>query len=105
LQSLVPFYGNFCSPGNVDSDSTPAVDAVDGLCKAHDKVYQGRVPGVTRLEADKTLFLGLLTQSAKSHLTDRLVNAAFGTRVNGGDIYRSLALPAFGGLIVYRSIR
>jgi RHS repeat-associated protein len=105
LKSLVPFYGNFCSPGNVDSDSTPAVDAVDELCKAHDKVYQGRGPaGVTRYEADKTLFVGLFVNAAKSHLTDRLVNLAFGTRISGGDIFRSIEIPVFGGIIGYRLI-
>ena len=104
LESLVPFYGNFCSPGNVDSDSTPAVDAIDALCKVHDKAYQGRTPGVTKYEADKTLFVGLLHQTAKAHLTDRLVNLAFGTRINGGDVYRSLQILAFGSLIGYRAV-
>jgi RHS repeat-associated protein len=104
LQSLVPFYGNFCSPGNVDGNTTPAVDALDEVCKWHDKVYQHHLPGVTKFEADKVLFLALITNATKSHLTDRLVNIAFGTHIAGGDIFRSISLPGIGGLIGYRLV-
>ena len=60
--------------------------------------------GVTRYQADKELLGGLFVNAAKTHLTDRLVNLAFGTRISGGDIYRSLAIPTFGGIIGYRLI-
>lgn len=104
LQSLIPFYGNFCSPGNVDGAGTPPVDANDAKCKWHDDAYKGLVPGVTRYEADKSLFISLFVNTTKAHLTDRLINLAFGTRISGGDVYRNIQIPAFGVLIGYRFV-
>ena len=105
IQSLVPFYGNFCSPGNVDSQSTPAVSEVDGLCKVHDEVYQGRGPaGVTRFQADLTLLSGMLSAHVTRTVTDRLLSIAFGQRVSAGETYRNLAIPAFFGLASYRLV-
>ena len=104
-ESFIPFYGNFCSPGNVDHDWTPGVDDIDKTCKWHDEVYQGKHPTVTRLEADKELFGKLFTNVAKKHLTDRLVNLAFGSNINAGDVSRNLQIAGFGGLIVFRTIR
>jgi RHS repeat-associated protein len=104
LGLLIPFYGNYCGPDNGDpKDIQVPVDAVDKLCQPHDQAYQGR-SGVTKYEADKTLFQGLLFATAKSHLIDRAVNLAFGTKISGGEIYRELAIPTFGTLIGFRYI-
>jgi len=46
----------------------------------------------------------LLFATAKSHLSDRAVNPAFGTKISGGEIYRELAIPTFGTLIGFRYI-
>ncbi|HET8782761.1 MAG TPA: RHS repeat-associated core domain-containing protein, partial [Pyrinomonadaceae bacterium] len=102
--SLIPFYGNFCSPGNVDGAQTPGVDAIDKTCKWHDDVYQGHITGVSRYEADKVLFKRLFYQTAKTHLTDRVLNLAFGTKIFAGDVYRSLQIVAFANLIGYRAV-
>src|SRR5215208_4448667 len=104
LGILIPFYGNYCGPDNGDpKDIQAPVDAIDKLCQPHDAAYQGR-SGVTKYEADKTLFQGLLFATAKSHLIDRAVNLAFGTKISGGEIYRELAIPTFGTLIGFRAI-
>ena len=38
--SGLPIYGNYCGPGHGDpTGATPAVDAVDAVCRAHDLCY------------------------------------------------------------------
>lgn len=38
----VPVYGNWCGPGHGGDPNTPAIDAVDAVCKVHDLCYSER---------------------------------------------------------------
>ena len=45
----VTVYGNYCGPGNGDNYTLPAKDAVDALCRAHDKCIESSFPTVTSI--------------------------------------------------------
>jgi RHS repeat-associated protein len=100
--AVVPGYGNYCGPGiGLGAGQTgQAVDGVDSLCSAHDKVYQSEDNSI-RLGGDKVLFRGLFSATPRLHLVD----IAFGGRPSVGSTYKFSAILGFGGVIAYRSSR
>ncbi len=114
LRFLIPVYGFFCGPGYGDSalaSGTPGVDGIDGTndsqgCWGHDKEYNqaDHTPGLSakainlrKLSADKNLLWNFFAQSEKGHFVDK----ALGVSVGRG--YRVAGIPAFAGLVLYRS--
>jgi RHS repeat-associated protein len=102
-ESLIPVYGKYCGPGASRGggiNKGNPIDGIDKLCQTHDKGYISKSNDV-RLHADKALFSGLFTARSIVQIGD----IAFAGRPSGGNVYRFLAFPTFGGLIVYRKFR
>lgn len=109
---FVPVYGFFCGPGYGDS-APPGVDGVDGTvdakmnkhgCLGHDETYAKtehdsdlKKRNFARLGADKDLLGDFFIQATKGHFIDRAIG------VSVGQGYRIVGIPAFAGLIGYRS--
>jgi len=101
---FIPFYGNFCAPGNVDIDATPGVDGTDEGCKLHDKAYQQTALKTNKslLDADKVLVKTLLTAVPKGRLVDRIL----GTRFSVGTVNKFLIFNTFAvGFVPVRTLR
>lgn len=105
-ESLIPVYGKYCGPGASRgggiNKGTPVggIHGIDALCQTHDNGYISKLND-KRLIADKNLFTGLFTARSVVQIGD----IVFAGRPSGGNVYRFVAFPAFGGLIVYRSTR
>jgi hypothetical protein len=102
-ESLIPVYGKYCGPGasrggGINKGS--GIDGIDKLCRTHDNGYISKLPE-DRLTADKNLFSGLFTARSIVQIGD----IVFAGRPSGGNVYRFVAIPAFGGLIVYRKFK
>lgn len=100
-QSLIPVYGKYCGPGASRGggiNKGNPIDGIDKLCQTHDNAYISKL-NEKRLIADKDLFRGLFTARSVVQIGD----IVFAGRPSGGNVYRFVAFPAFGGLIVYRS--
>ena len=101
-ESLIPVYGRYCGPGhgNQGNNGTP-VDGIDSVCRVHDKKYAESTENIHRLGADTDLFAGLFTAISRVQIGD----IAIAGRPSGGNVYRFLAIPTFGGVIAYRRSR
>ncbi|MGZ8844876.1 MAG: RHS repeat-associated core domain-containing protein [Pyrinomonadaceae bacterium] len=102
-ESLIPVYGKYCAPGASRGggiNKGPAIDGIDKLCRTHDEGYLSKAND-KRLIADKDLFRGLFTARSVVQIGD----IVFAGRPSGGNVYRFVAFPVFGSLIVYRSTR
>jgi RHS repeat-associated protein len=102
-ESLIPVYGRYCAPGLGvgPGETAPGVSGIDKRCRAHDRVYNASTRNAVRLDADKVLFKGLFTALSAVGVGD----IVFGGRPSGGNAYRFVAIPLFGGVIVYRTVR
>ena len=99
-ESLIPVYGKYCGPGASRGggiDKGPPIDGIDKLCQTHDKGYIPKDNDL-RLGADKKFFAGLFTAISTVGVGD----IVFAGHPSGGNVYRFLAFPGFGGLIVGR---
>ncbi len=110
---FIPVYGFFCGPGYGDSALADGIEGVDGVdgnkdsggCQKHDQEYRRskNLPGdeknSIRLTADKDLLGDFFTQTTKGRLIDKVIG------VSVGHGYRMVGIPAFGGLILYRSAK
>ncbi len=100
-QSLIPVYGRYCTPGVGNHGvGPPGWDGIDALCKVHDAAYVNTSNAV-RLAADIDLFRGLLTAVSRIGIGD----IVFAGRASGGNVFRFLQVPTFGGIIIYRALR
>ncbi len=100
-ESLIPVYGKYCGPGASRGggiDKGAGIDGIDEkLCRPHDKRYVG-ADNNARLVADKKFFVGLFTAISSVGVGD----IVFAGHPSGGNVYRFLAFPGFGGLIAGR---
>jgi hypothetical protein len=102
-ESLIPVYGKYCGPGASRGggiNKGNPIDGIDKLCQTHDKKYVG-ANNKARLTADKKFFAGLFTAVSSVGVGD----IVFAGHPSGGNVYRFVAFPGFGGLIVYRKTR
>ncbi|CAN5217781.1 hypothetical protein BH20ACI2_BH20ACI2_05460 [soil metagenome] len=112
-ESLIPIYGKYCGPGYGDGgggSKGTGIDGIDRLCDAHDQKYDMSGPqsglsaetrNLLRLDADENFFRGLFRAVSIVGVGD----VVFGGRPSGGNVYRFIAIPSFGGLIAYRRTR
>ncbi|MGH9947878.1 MAG: RHS repeat-associated core domain-containing protein [Pyrinomonadaceae bacterium] len=109
-ESLIPIYGRYCAPGYGNGGNGAngiPIDGLDSLCDRHDGVYNGtgglpnNFKNAFRLEADQVFFRGLFRAVTNIGFGDII----FSGRPSGGNVFRSIAIPAFGGMIVYRGTR
>jgi RHS repeat-associated protein len=107
-RNLIPFYGFFCSPANVDKLGTAPVDPADDICRQHDDEYQRRGKGWSKSKADREFLKSLFyLPNAFGHgfvPKIHLIDIAFGSRASVGSVYHFIAIPAFTGLVAYRGI-
>ena len=116
--TLLPFYGKYCGPGlggGGGGANGAGIDGIDNLCNAHDKAYADSAGQPTenalRLKADKDLFRGLFTTATAVQIGDialsfaRVRGVSLNGRPSGGNVFRLMAIPSIGGLIVYRKAR
>jgi RHS repeat-associated protein len=109
LESLVPVYGRYCAPGlgiGAGEHASP-VSGIDAKCQTHDGKYDDsknfppKEKNSYRLGADKVLLRGLFTAVSSVGIGD----IVFAGRPSGGNVYRFVAIPSFGGVIAYRRLR
>jgi len=106
-ESLIPIYGRYCAPGHGwgPGERGSPISEIDAGCKPHDFAYneswRALDENAFRLEADRALLRDLFTSLSAVGVGD----IVFGGRVSGGNAYRFIAIPVFGGLIVYRKRR
>lgn len=102
-QNLIPVYGKYCGPGASRGggiNKGEGINGFDKLCRTHDSDYVG-ANNKARLTADKKFVAGLFTAITSVGVGD----IVFAGHPSGGNVYRLVAFPGFGGLIVYRKTR
>lgn len=72
----IPVYGNHCGPGHGDRNA-PAIDAVDQVCKDHDRCYDDR--GYFNCGCDRELIAGMTAAVASEGLSAEGRTAGLGT--------------------------
>jgi len=105
LENFIPLYGRYCGPGGSHGgggdQNGPPINGLDNLCHTHDGKYKESFLNSDRLGFDKKFFAGLFTAISSVGVGD----IVFAGHPSGGNVYRFIAFPGFGGLIVYRKTR